>query len=153
MSVHSRLASESIEADLDVHCSSSSEAEPEKVVLRSESPPLASVFALSTSCEEDVLDLKWRQSPRALICPTTPVLSPRFDYFGWFAFKLLFVELGFVLFKSLIFGLPIFQKRWVQWELEDVSVRVCFVSCPSATVCLGVCVALQQITQRGNEIA
>ncbi|CAK6973649.1 GTPase-activating Rap/Ran-GAP domain-like protein 3 isoform X1 [Scomber scombrus] len=53
-----RLASESIEADLDVHCSSSSEAEPEKVVLRAESPPLASAFALSTSFEEDVLDLK-----------------------------------------------------------------------------------------------
>ncbi|KAM7368780.1 hypothetical protein PAMP_013087 [Pampus punctatissimus] len=54
----SRLSSESIEADLDVQCSSSSEAEPEKVVLRAESPPLASAFALSTSFEEDVLDLK-----------------------------------------------------------------------------------------------
>ncbi|XP_044031409.1 GTPase-activating Rap/Ran-GAP domain-like protein 3 isoform X2 [Siniperca chuatsi] len=55
-----RLASESVETDLDVqlHCSSSSEAEPEKVVLRAESPPLASAFALSTSFEEDVLDLK-----------------------------------------------------------------------------------------------
>ncbi|XP_059213609.1 GTPase-activating Rap/Ran-GAP domain-like protein 3 isoform X3 [Centropristis striata] len=55
-----RLASESGETDLDVqlHCSSSSEAEPEKVVLRAESPPLASAFALSTSFEEDVLDLK-----------------------------------------------------------------------------------------------
>ncbi|XP_049909350.1 GTPase-activating Rap/Ran-GAP domain-like protein 3 isoform X1 [Epinephelus moara] len=55
-----RLASESVEADLDVqlHCSSSSEPEPEKVVLRAESPPLASAFALSTSFEEDVLDLK-----------------------------------------------------------------------------------------------
>ncbi|XP_023279754.1 GTPase-activating Rap/Ran-GAP domain-like protein 3 isoform X2 [Seriola lalandi dorsalis] len=55
-----RLASESIEADLDVqlHCSSSSEAEPEKVMLRAESPPLASAFGLSTSFEEDVLDLK-----------------------------------------------------------------------------------------------
>ncbi|XP_040915322.1 GTPase-activating Rap/Ran-GAP domain-like protein 3 isoform X3 [Toxotes jaculatrix] len=53
-----RLASESIEADLDVqlHCTSSSEAEPEKVVLRAESPPLA--FGLTTSFEEDVLDLK-----------------------------------------------------------------------------------------------
>ncbi|XP_076613612.1 GTPase-activating Rap/Ran-GAP domain-like protein 3 isoform X2 [Chaetodon auriga] len=55
-----RLASEAAETDLDVqlHCSSSSEAEPEKVVLRAESPPLASAFALSTSFEEDVLDLK-----------------------------------------------------------------------------------------------
>ncbi|XP_070844623.1 GTPase-activating Rap/Ran-GAP domain-like protein 3 isoform X1 [Chaetodon trifascialis] len=55
-----RLASEAAESDLDVqlHCSSSSEAEPEKVVLRAESPPLASAFALSTSFEEDVLDLK-----------------------------------------------------------------------------------------------
>ncbi|XP_022075086.1 GTPase-activating Rap/Ran-GAP domain-like protein 3 isoform X1 [Acanthochromis polyacanthus] len=55
-----RLASESIEADLDVqlHCSSGSEAEPEKAVLQAESPPLASAFALSTSFEEDVLDLK-----------------------------------------------------------------------------------------------
>lgn len=55
-----RLASESFEADLDIqlHCSSSSEAEPEKAVLRAESPPLASAFALSTSFEEDVLDLK-----------------------------------------------------------------------------------------------
>ncbi|KAI3362168.1 hypothetical protein L3Q82_012492 [Scortum barcoo] len=55
-----RLASESVETELDfqLHCSSSSEAEPEKVVLRAESPPLASAFALSTSFEEDVLDLK-----------------------------------------------------------------------------------------------
>ncbi|XP_049460238.1 GTPase-activating Rap/Ran-GAP domain-like protein 3 isoform X1 [Epinephelus fuscoguttatus] len=55
-----RLASESLEADLDVqlHCSSSSEPEPEKAVLRAESPSLASAFALSTSFEEDVLDLK-----------------------------------------------------------------------------------------------
>ncbi|XP_069571732.1 GTPase-activating Rap/Ran-GAP domain-like protein 3 isoform X2 [Brachyistius frenatus] len=55
-----RLSSESIEADLDVqlHCSSGSEAEPEKAVLLAESPPLASAFALATSFEEDVLDLK-----------------------------------------------------------------------------------------------
>ncbi|KAM8744200.1 GTPase-activating Rap/Ran-GAP domain-like protein 3 isoform 2-T2 [Acanthopagrus schlegelii] len=55
-----RLASESVETELDLqlHCSSSSEAEPEKVVLRAESPPLASAFALTTSFEEDVLDLK-----------------------------------------------------------------------------------------------
>ena len=59
MSVHNRLVSEAIEADLDVvHCSSSSEAEPEKAVLRGESPPLASAFNLTTSFEEDVLDLK-----------------------------------------------------------------------------------------------
>lgn len=60
LSVHNRLSSESVEADLDVqlHCSSAPEAEPEKVVLRAESPPLASAFALSTSFEEDVLDLK-----------------------------------------------------------------------------------------------
>ncbi|KAM6975261.1 GTPase-activating Rap/Ran-GAP domain-like protein 3 isoform 3-T3 [Tautogolabrus adspersus] len=55
-----RLASESVESDLDVqlHCSSSSEAEPEKVVLLAESPTLANAFAPSTSFEEDVLDLK-----------------------------------------------------------------------------------------------
>nr|XP_043867880.1 GTPase-activating Rap/Ran-GAP domain-like protein 3 isoform X11 [Solea senegalensis] len=56
----SRLASESFEVDVDVqlHCPTSSEAEPEKVALQAESPPLASVFALPTSFEEDVLDLK-----------------------------------------------------------------------------------------------
>ncbi|XP_067339697.1 GTPase-activating Rap/Ran-GAP domain-like protein 3 isoform X3 [Channa argus] len=55
-----RLASESTEAELDVHlhCSPTSEAEPEKVVLRAESPPLASAFSLTTSFIEDVLDLK-----------------------------------------------------------------------------------------------
>nr|XP_043867872.1 GTPase-activating Rap/Ran-GAP domain-like protein 3 isoform X3 [Solea senegalensis] len=55
-----RLASESFEVDVDVqlHCPTSSEAEPEKVALQAESPPLASVFALPTSFEEDVLDLK-----------------------------------------------------------------------------------------------
>ncbi|CAJ1070199.1 GTPase-activating Rap/Ran-GAP domain-like protein 3 isoform X3 [Xyrichtys novacula] len=55
-----RLASESLDSDLDVqlHCSSSSEAEPEKVVLRADSPTLANAFAPSTSFEEDVLDLK-----------------------------------------------------------------------------------------------
>ncbi|KAK5852315.1 hypothetical protein PBY51_023793 [Eleginops maclovinus] len=55
-----RLASESGETELDVqlHCTSGPEVEPEKVVLLAESPPLASAFALSTSFEEDVLDLK-----------------------------------------------------------------------------------------------
>ncbi|XP_033951250.1 GTPase-activating Rap/Ran-GAP domain-like protein 3 [Pseudochaenichthys georgianus] len=55
-----RLASESGEAELDMqlHCTSAPEVEPEKVVLLTESPPLASAFALSTSFEEDVLDLK-----------------------------------------------------------------------------------------------
>nr|XP_015798528.2 GTPase-activating Rap/Ran-GAP domain-like protein 3 isoform X4 [Nothobranchius furzeri] len=50
-----RLASESVEAELDVqlHCP---EAEPE--TLQAESPPLASAFPLSTSFEDDVLDLK-----------------------------------------------------------------------------------------------
>uniref|UniRef100_A0A8C2ZLS7 GTPase-activating Rap/Ran-GAP domain-like protein 3 n=1 Tax=Cyclopterus lumpus TaxID=8103 RepID=A0A8C2ZLS7_CYCLU len=52
--------SESVESDLDLqlHCSSGSEAEPEKASLREESPPLASAFTRSTSFEEDVLDLK-----------------------------------------------------------------------------------------------
>uniref|UniRef100_A0A8C2ZLM9 GTPase-activating Rap/Ran-GAP domain-like protein 3 n=1 Tax=Cyclopterus lumpus TaxID=8103 RepID=A0A8C2ZLM9_CYCLU len=55
-----RSASESVESDLDLqlHCSSGSEAEPEKASLREESPPLASAFTRSTSFEEDVLDLK-----------------------------------------------------------------------------------------------
>uniref|UniRef100_A0A8C6NMV5 GTPase-activating Rap/Ran-GAP domain-like protein 3 n=1 Tax=Nothobranchius furzeri TaxID=105023 RepID=A0A8C6NMV5_NOTFU len=54
-SVLLRLASESVEAELDVqlHCP---EAEPE--TLQAESPPLASAFPLSTSFEDDVLDLK-----------------------------------------------------------------------------------------------
>uniref|UniRef100_A0A7N6FGJ4 GTPase-activating Rap/Ran-GAP domain-like protein 3 n=1 Tax=Anabas testudineus TaxID=64144 RepID=A0A7N6FGJ4_ANATE len=60
LSVRYRLGSESTEADLDVqlHCSTSSEVEPEKVLLRAESPPVASAFSLTTSFEEDVLDLK-----------------------------------------------------------------------------------------------
>ncbi|KAK5623575.1 GTPase-activating Rap/Ran-GAP domain-like protein 3 [Crenichthys baileyi] len=55
-----RLASDSAEAELDVQlqCSSSLEADPEMVVLQEESPPLASAFALSTSFEDGVLDLK-----------------------------------------------------------------------------------------------
>ncbi|XP_029024128.1 GTPase-activating Rap/Ran-GAP domain-like protein 3 isoform X2 [Betta splendens] len=55
-----RLASESTGADLDVQlqCSPSLEAAPEKVLLRADSPPLASAFPLPTSFEEDVLDLK-----------------------------------------------------------------------------------------------
>lgn len=59
-SVRRRLASESADSDLDVqlHCSSSLEAEPEAVVLQPESPPLASAFAIAASFEEDVLDLK-----------------------------------------------------------------------------------------------
>ncbi|XP_075869926.1 GTPase-activating Rap/Ran-GAP domain-like protein 3 isoform X2 [Nelusetta ayraudi] len=55
-----RLASDSgdSELDLQLHCSSGLEEEPETVVLRAESPSLASAFALTTSFEEDVLDLK-----------------------------------------------------------------------------------------------
>ncbi|CAB1332488.1 unnamed protein product, partial [Coregonus sp. 'balchen'] len=54
-----RMGSESADTDSDVqrHCSSSSDAEQEKAVLREESPPLASPFTLSTSFEDDVLDL------------------------------------------------------------------------------------------------
>ncbi|XP_013862051.1 GTPase-activating Rap/Ran-GAP domain-like protein 3 isoform X3 [Austrofundulus limnaeus] len=58
----SRLPSESGESELDVqlHCSPSLELESEAVAaaLQTESPPLASVFAISTSFENDVLDLK-----------------------------------------------------------------------------------------------
>uniref|UniRef100_M3ZUP1 GTPase-activating Rap/Ran-GAP domain-like protein 3 n=1 Tax=Xiphophorus maculatus TaxID=8083 RepID=M3ZUP1_XIPMA len=55
-----RLASDSVDAELDVQlcCSSALEADPEMVVLQEGSPPLASAFALSTSFEDDVLDLK-----------------------------------------------------------------------------------------------
>ncbi|XP_064799293.1 GTPase-activating Rap/Ran-GAP domain-like protein 3 isoform X6 [Oncorhynchus masou masou] len=55
-----RVGSESADTDSDIqrHCSFSSEADPEKVVLREESPPLASPFTLPTSFEEDILDLK-----------------------------------------------------------------------------------------------
>ncbi|XP_071008400.1 GTPase-activating Rap/Ran-GAP domain-like protein 3 isoform X1 [Oncorhynchus clarkii lewisi] len=55
-----RVGLESADTDSDIqrHCSSSSEAEPEKVVLREESLPLASPFTLPTSFEEDILDLK-----------------------------------------------------------------------------------------------
>ncbi|XP_024859844.1 GTPase-activating Rap/Ran-GAP domain-like protein 3 isoform X9 [Kryptolebias marmoratus] len=55
-----RLASESVESELDVqlHCSPSLEAEAETASLQLESPPLASAFTLSTSFEDDVLDLK-----------------------------------------------------------------------------------------------
>lgn len=59
-SLFNRLASESTEAELDaqLHCSSALEVDPEMVVLQEESPPLASAFTLSTSFEDDVLDLK-----------------------------------------------------------------------------------------------
>ncbi|XP_028318440.1 GTPase-activating Rap/Ran-GAP domain-like protein 3 isoform X5 [Gouania willdenowi] len=52
-----RLTSESSEPELDVHLSSS-EPGPGRVVLRAESLPLGCAFGLSTSFEEDVLDLK-----------------------------------------------------------------------------------------------
>uniref|UniRef100_A0A3B3DG52 GTPase-activating Rap/Ran-GAP domain-like protein 3 n=1 Tax=Oryzias melastigma TaxID=30732 RepID=A0A3B3DG52_ORYME len=56
----SRPTSESSGADSDIqlHCPSSLEAEPEKAVLQEECPPLTSAFTLPTSFEEDVLDLK-----------------------------------------------------------------------------------------------
>lgn len=96
LSVCHRLASESADSDLDVqlHCSSSLEAEPEAAMLQPESPPLASAFAVTASFEEDVLDLKWRQSIRALICPPTHVLSQFFlkVFLGCVAFNL-FIEL------------------------------------------------------------
>lgn len=81
-----RLTSESADSDLDVqlHCSSSLEAEPEAVMLQPESPPLTSAFAINASFEEDVLDLKWRQSIRSLLCPATHVLSAFFlKVFFW----------------------------------------------------------------------
>ncbi|XP_072570617.1 GTPase-activating Rap/Ran-GAP domain-like protein 3 isoform X2 [Paramormyrops kingsleyae] len=55
-----RVGSESADTDSDAprHCSSSSEAELERIEVREESPSLASPFALTSSFEEDVLDLK-----------------------------------------------------------------------------------------------
>uniref|UniRef100_H3CPX3 GTPase-activating Rap/Ran-GAP domain-like protein 3 n=1 Tax=Tetraodon nigroviridis TaxID=99883 RepID=H3CPX3_TETNG len=57
--VTSELA-DSADSDLDVqlHCSSSLDAEPEAVVLQPESPSLPSAFAIQASFEEEVLDLK-----------------------------------------------------------------------------------------------
>lgn len=136
-----RLASESADSDLDVqlHCSSSLEAEPEAAVLQPESPPLASAFAVPASFEEDVLDLKWRQSLRALLCPPTHVLSPFFSkvfFWGCFAFNLL-IELQFCLF--------LYRYRYQYLESRHPSDNVCaagnvsvcvfvFTSYPSATV-------------------
>ncbi|XP_046901735.1 GTPase-activating Rap/Ran-GAP domain-like protein 3 isoform X9 [Hypomesus transpacificus] len=60
-STNERIGSESADTDSEVqrHCSSGSEAEPEKTVLGEETPPLlTNPFTLSTSFEEDVLDLK-----------------------------------------------------------------------------------------------
>uniref|UniRef100_A0A3P9KJZ5 GTPase-activating Rap/Ran-GAP domain-like protein 3 n=1 Tax=Oryzias latipes TaxID=8090 RepID=A0A3P9KJZ5_ORYLA len=56
----SRPTSESSGADSDVqlHCPSSLDAEPEKALLQEECPPLTDVFALPSTFEEDVLDLK-----------------------------------------------------------------------------------------------
>lgn len=50
-----RVGMESVEGDTDVQriCSSGSEVEP-----REDSPPTASPFTISTSFEEDILDLK-----------------------------------------------------------------------------------------------
>ncbi|XP_011479838.1 GTPase-activating Rap/Ran-GAP domain-like protein 3 isoform X5 [Oryzias latipes] len=56
----SRPTSESSGADSDVqlHCPSSLDAEPEKALLQEECPPLTDVFTLPSTFEEDVLDLK-----------------------------------------------------------------------------------------------
>ncbi|XP_078812351.1 GTPase-activating Rap/Ran-GAP domain-like protein 3 isoform X6 [Oryzias latipes] len=55
-----RPTSESSGADSDVqlHCPSSLDAEPEKALLQEECPPLTDVFTLPSTFEEDVLDLK-----------------------------------------------------------------------------------------------
>lgn len=129
--VYDRLALESDETDLDVqlHCSSSLEAEPEKAVLRAESPPLASAFTLPTSFEEDVLDLKWRQSIHALLCPPTPVLSL---LFLWFWMLLIF----FFSFVFFFFYVPVsWLSQFMPWELYDINVCVfVFTRSPSASV-------------------
>lgn len=161
LSVHNRLASQSSEVDQDVqlHCSSSSEAEPEKAVLQPESPPLTSAFSLSTSFEEDVLDLKWRQSHRALLCPPTSVLSPLLCCFGWSSFLFCFFFCCWALIPwrfflhTLGFWAPVQRTRWVQWRFEVMFVCVCdFFSWavpPLSRRVSAVCVAPQQITQRG----
>lgn len=163
LSVHDRLASQSSEVDQDVqlHCSSSSEAEPEKAVLQPESPPLTSAFSLSTSFEEDVLDLKWRQSHCALLCPPTSVLSPLLCCFGWSPFFFVFcffsvVELwylGAFFLHTLGFWAPVQRTRWVQWRFEVMSVCVCDFFHeqypPPQSPCVGCLCRPQQITQRG----
>ncbi|CAF97116.1 unnamed protein product, partial [Tetraodon nigroviridis] len=59
-STNSDRLADSADSDLDVqlHCSSSLDAEPEAVVLQPESPSLPSAFAIQASFEEEVLDLK-----------------------------------------------------------------------------------------------
>lgn len=159
LSVHSRLASESVETELDLqlHCSSSSEAEPEKVVLRAESPPLASAFALTTSFEEDVLDLKWRQSHHALLCPPTPVLSPLFYcLFGLLLFHCLLHFLVLFLFFVLYLGSPHSSDKMGALGVKTCA-RACvfvFTSSPSATVhrVFVLPPPPQQIAQRGVEV-
>lgn len=160
LSVHNRLASHSSEVDQDVqlHCSSSSEAEPEKAVLQPESPPLTSAFSLSTSFEEDVLDLKWRQSHRALLCPPTSVLSPLLCCFGWssflFCFFLLLSSDTLALFPTYpgILSPRSADEMGAVEVWSHVCVRVWLFSWavpPLSRRVSAVCVAPQQITQRG----
>lgn len=153
-----RSASESVESELDVqlHCSPSLEIEPETASLQAESPPLASALTLSTSFEDDVLDLKWRQSCCALPCSPAPVLS----LFYYCIFFILFVRfffhhLGFFVFFFFLPVSPFLSQDHHQGGVgvsRHVCVHVCFHE-PSLSRCaLGVCVVLQQITQRGCEV-
>lgn len=127
-----RLASDSgdSELDLQLHCSSGLEEEPETVVLQAESPPLASVFDLTTSFEEDVLDLKWRQSIRATLLTlslTPPALSRIIlcCYFVCFFCLLLFCIFHRIdFFNTLCLNLCVCWTRPVRWDPADAS--ACF---------------------------
>ena len=146
-----RIGSESADTDSEVqrHCSSGSEAEPEKTVLGEETPPLlTNPFTLSTSFEEDVLDLKWRQSHHALLHP------PHSHIFGLIlslcGLVLLVVRLFYLFISLLLASRPLlpYHQAWSVKVCVFVSVCVCVVCC----VCECVSNSREQ-TQRNEEVA
>lgn len=131
-----RVGMESVEGETDIQrlCSSGSEVEP-----RDDSPPTASPFTLSTSFEEDILDLKWWQSQSVDLKCTSHLTHPLNFYFIS-SFLSCYIEFSFFLSLPTHFCV---QMNPQSFKLEGVYSMVMSKFTPSG--CVHVCVCVRMI--------
>lgn len=130
-----RVGMESVEGETDIQrlCSSGSEVEP-----RDDSPPTASPFTLSTSFEEDILDLKWWQSQSVDLKCTSHLTHPLTFYFIS-SFLSCYIEFCFFLSLPTHFCVQVNPQSF---KLEGVYSMVMSKFTPSGRVHVCVCVCV-----------
>lgn len=131
-----RVGMESVEGETDIQrlCSSGSEVEP-----RDDSPPTASPFTLSTSFEEDILDLKWWQSQSVDLKCTSHLTHPLTLYHPFYHVTLNFVFSSVCPLISVCKWIPRalnLKEFTVWWCQNSLLVDVCMCVCVRMILCL-----------------